>query len=419
MGDRAMVISIDSLEDSDIPYLLEKKNFAYLLKEYSSYSGLQCPYPTYTYPCHATILTGLWPKDHGIYHNEPFDPKRTKTRWFWWADELKAMNAIEAAHSKGLKVASVTWPVTGGAKGDWVIPEIWPQKGEDPDTVFVPYSSPDLIDIYKRHKNDLLNFSNPFYPDVFAVSCTVDIIKEKKPDLFFLHLSALDTLRHMKGTEIEKMDEALTFLDEKIGEILDAMKESDTLSDYTFFVLGDHGQMNIDKEFGINRVLKDMGYITDNNTWRIMAHPSSFSAEIHTRDISGEEALKVLETIQREYPDTISAIITKERALKEYNLSGPFDFVLESEGGIIFSSSLSSPIYSSSKSASTHGYMPQRGPKPPFIVSGKRGEKNRRYVGGRLIDEVPTILSLFSLSMEGAEGKVLEGLITGPQDTSL
>ena len=41
MGDRAMVISIDSLEDSDIPYLLEKKNFAYLLKEYSSYSGLQ------------------------------------------------------------------------------------------------------------------------------------------------------------------------------------------------------------------------------------------------------------------------------------------------------------------------------------------------------------------------------------------
>ena len=98
------------------------------------------------------------------------------------------MNAIEAAHSKGLKVASVTWPVTGGAKGDWVIPEIWPQKGEDPDAVFVPYSSPDAIDIYKRHKNDLLNFSNPFYPDVFAVSCTVDIIKEKKPDLF-IHLS--------------------------------------------------------------------------------------------------------------------------------------------------------------------------------------------------------------------------------------
>lgn len=419
MKDRAMVISIDSLEDSDIPFLLEKKNFKRLLRDYSSYSGLQCTYPTYTYPCHATILTGLWPKDHGIYHNEPFDPERTKTRWFWWADDLKAQNIIEFAHNNGLKVASVTWPVTAGAKGDWVIPEIWPQRGEDPDSVFIPYSSPDVVEIYKRNKNALYDFSNPFYPDVFATLCTVDIIKEKKPDLFFLHLSALDTLRHMKGEEIGKMDEALSFLDEKIGEILDAMEESDTISDYTFFVLGDHGQMNIEKEFGINRVLKEMGYITDNKNWKIMAHPSSFSAEIHIKDIEEKEAYRVLERIKDEYPDTISSIITKERARDFHHLSGPFSFVLESEGGIIFSSSLSSPIFSRSKSASTHGYMPQRGPKPPFMVSGKRGEKNKRYVGGRLIDQAPTVLSLFSLTMNSAEGKILEGLITPLQDTNL
>ena len=35
MGDRAFVISIDSLEDSDIPVLLEKKNFQRLLDGYS------------------------------------------------------------------------------------------------------------------------------------------------------------------------------------------------------------------------------------------------------------------------------------------------------------------------------------------------------------------------------------------------
>ena len=108
MGDRAFVISIDSLEDCDIPVLLEKKNFKRLLKDYSSYSNLECPYPTYTYPCHATILTGRWPKDHGIYHNEPFDPERTKTRWFWWSSDMKCENAIEVAHNNGLKVASVT-----------------------------------------------------------------------------------------------------------------------------------------------------------------------------------------------------------------------------------------------------------------------------------------------------------------------
>ena len=109
----------------------------------------------------------------------------------------------------------------------------------------------------------------------------------------------------------------------------------------------------------------------------------------------------------------------KEEAMNEHHLSGPFSFVIESKGGVIFSSSLSSPIYSNSKSAATHGYMPQRGPRPPFIVSGKRGEKNKRYIGGRLIDEIPTILSLFSLKMEQCGGKVLHGLIIHPQDIDL
>ena len=419
MKDKAMVISIDSLQDSDISYFMEKKNFQRLLKDYSMYSAMECPYPTYTYPCHATIMTSRWPKDHGIYHNEPFDPERTKTRWFWWANDALKENAIEFAHNNGLTVASVTWPVTGGAKGDWVIPEIWPQKGEDPDTVFLPSSSPDVWDIYRKNKSSLYNFKNPFYPDIFATACTVDIIKEKKPDLFFLHLSALDTLRHTKGAEIEKMDEAISFLDEKIGEILSAMEEAGTLSDYTFFILGDHGQMNIEKEFGINRVLKDMGYITDNKEWKIMAHPSSFSAEVHTKDIDDGEALDVLERIKKEYPDAISEIISKERAESIHHLSGPFSFIVESVGGIIFSSSLSAPVFSSSKSAATHGYMPKRGPKPPFIASGKRAQKNKRYEGGRLIDEVPTVLSLFSLSMESAEGKPLPGLLTPPLDRDL
>ena len=215
------------------------------------------------------------------------------------------------------------------------------------------------------------------------------------------------------------MGEAIDFLDERIGEILDAIEESGTMEDYTFFILGDHGQMNIDKEFGINRVLKDMGYITDNKEWKIMAHPSSFSAEVHIKDICEEEAYKVLKEIQNKYPDAISKLITKKEALSIHHLSGPFSFVVESKGGVIFSSSLSSPIYSTSKARSTHGYMPQRGPKPPFIVSGKRGEKNKRYRGGRLVDEIPTILSIFNLKMEGSEGEVLQGLLTHPQDKDL
>ena len=43
MEDRAFVVSIDSLEDSDVPFLLEKENFRRLLKDFSWYSNLECP----------------------------------------------------------------------------------------------------------------------------------------------------------------------------------------------------------------------------------------------------------------------------------------------------------------------------------------------------------------------------------------
>ena len=419
MKDKVFVISIDSLEDREVEYLLEEKNFGRILKDYSMYSFIQCAYPTYTYPCHASILTGLWPKDHGIYHNEPFSPEKKKTRWFWWSDDKKCKDAIDIATEKGVKTASVTWPVTAGSKGEFVIPEIWPEKGEDPDTVFVPYSSPKAIEIYKKNKKALYDFKNPFYPDIFATLCTVDIIKEYNPDLFFLHLSALDTLKHSKGLEEETIREALFFLDGKLGEILSAIEEKESLADYTFFILGDHGQMKIEKEFAINALFKDMGYLENERNWKIMAHPSSFSAEIHINGIEEDKAYSVLKGIMEKYPDAISRIMTKNEAEKKYGLSGPFTFVLESGEGVIFNSSLSSTIYSPSKAAATHGYAPERGPRPPFIVAGKRGEKNKRYMGGRLIDEAPTILSIFGLEMEGIEGKVLPGLITYPQDTSL
>ena len=58
MGDRAFVISIDSLEDSDILVLLEKKNFQRLLDGYSSYSNLESA-PTQPTLTLATLLSLL------------------------------------------------------------------------------------------------------------------------------------------------------------------------------------------------------------------------------------------------------------------------------------------------------------------------------------------------------------------------
>ena len=50
---------------------------------------------------------------------------------------------------------------------------------------------------------------------------------------------------------------------------------------------------------------------------------------------------------------------------------------------------------------STHGHLPFRGPKPPFIVAGP-GVAPGRYAGARLVDEAPTLMRLAGIPYDAA-----------------
>src|SRR5882757_1341071 len=60
-------------------------------------------FPTVTYPSHTTLLTGVSPREHGIYGNLEFDPLRQHAdSWYWYADQIRAPTLWHAAHAAGL-----------------------------------------------------------------------------------------------------------------------------------------------------------------------------------------------------------------------------------------------------------------------------------------------------------------------------
>lgn len=67
---RAIVISIDSLFTKDIEYIKELPNFKKILDGASIVKNINCVYPTLTYPCHTSIVTGVCPDKHKVSHNE-------------------------------------------------------------------------------------------------------------------------------------------------------------------------------------------------------------------------------------------------------------------------------------------------------------------------------------------------------------
>lgn len=422
MKDKAVVISIDAMTGKDLRELGKRKNISSLLSNSSLVERMHTVFPSYTYPCHASIITGCNPGKTGIFHNEVFSLEEVK-EWYWWDTSNKRKTIIDVANENGLSTASIAWPTLSGKKAKYTIPEIWPlSTTKDPLEMYRKAVSDDAWPVFEEAKKYLTMKEKPFY-DLYATCASKRIISSYSPDITLIHLSQIDHVKHLSGSSINVLQEAYDFIDERVGEIVGAVKESGAYDRTTFFLLGDHGHLNVDSVFSINTVLKEKGYITVKDgrieSYRIICHPSSFTSVVYLNGIGEKEAEKVFENIKKEYPGKIDRIMTRYDADEIYHLSGPFSLVLDSTDNTIFSFSPFLPVTMDREEAdkrninfSTHGYSPEKGPQPPFVVSGSRANKGKIIPWGRLVDEGPTILSLFGLDMdEDIDGRVMDGLI--------
>jgi len=414
---KAVVISIDAMTGTDYAELSMRPSFSSLIRRSSLVENIHTLWPSYTYPCHAAIITGCYPDRSGIYHNEKLDVTRKKNEWFWWEKDIKRKTIIEYAKERGLTTAAVSWPVTAGGNADYTIPEIWPlEDTPDVEEMYRKAVSKKAWPVFEHNRECLVERKGHYY-DIYTTGSAEEIIRKYNPDLTLIHLSAIDSVKHISGSSPSSLQGAYNHIDACLSRIIEALSDAGTYSGTTFFLLGDHGHMDIKRSFALNRVLADMGYITLSGdrieSWRILSHPSSFSAEIYLNGISEKEAVRVLEGIRKEYPGTIERIYSSFEAEEIYHLSGPFSIVLESTEGTFLPFSPFLPVLKgrTDEPYSSHGYAPEKGAKPVFAVCGKKAAAIS-VPWARLVDEGPTILSLFGIeTAPDIDGRVIEGLL--------
>lgn len=386
------VISIDALLNSDLPYFKSLPNMGRFLSVASVIPKITTIYPTYTYPCHASIMTGCYPGKTGVFHN--YD--RATGDWKWYRKSIKVPLITDYT---AVKSAAVMWPVLGGADIDILVPEIWADgEFDDPDERFLSASSPLGYEYYKKHKDKLYWMRTP-HMDNFAASVYADIIRNEMPEISFLHLSYLDHQRHNNGSESESVLHAISFIDEKIGEVLEAFDETETFDDTLFIILGDHGHRNFTKQFYLQEALDRKGY-----KGRISSYNVSLSSQIYLTDISQEEAIRVLEEIGKENPGAIDKIFTPEELDARYKLKGDFDLMVEAGDLYAFRDESSDVLVKEVKKQSSHGFMPEKGPFSPLIFSGCGFWTDESECDA--VDIAPTILSIMGCC-PNLDGKVL------------
>ena len=413
---KVVVVSVDAMITSDIEVLKgfpEAKDF---FNGYSWGKEMLSVYPSLTYPCHVSILTGCYPLRHGIFNNDLFDPDNPSPPWYWYDRYHKVRSMLDVAHENGLTTASVGWPSTSGADVDYLISKVWTPEAEDEDRV----NSIAVKEIYHKYKH-LLEGHVMANLDMFSRLCTCDIIQEFAPDLTLSYFAMMDSMRHKKGVRTELHTETLRTIAEHLGAIADSCRKAGVYDDTTFVLVSDHGQIDVERVFNINVELARKGYIKKDEegktVWRIYSHSTAFGGEIYTKDISLEEAKSVLEEIRKENPEEVERILTRYEMETIYHLSGPFDFIVENRQGVamgraIDGHAITRPGMDDYKSANaTHGHAPEKGDKATFVISGAAARKGAVVEEASIIDEAPTIMKIFGIQMENIDGKALDELV--------
>lgn len=401
---KLVVISVDSLFTSDLEKIKEVEGFNEILSNSILVKNIECVYPTLTYPCHATIMSGCYPNKHGIHHNEKLNPVIHNGEWYWDYKDLKVKTIFDYAKENGLTTASLSWPVTGNGPIDYLLPEIWNLEYDKENKAIYEHASKKGKQIYQRHKH-LLDWKINEALDTFAEASAIDIVDLYQPDVLFIHQALLDHERHDTGTQSENVEKAWEKHGHWIKNILDIYKQKGLFDKTTFIVLGDHGQLDIHRVVSINEMLRRAGLIKTDG----MGNVIDYDAYVQSAGISGhvyiknkqvkDEVIRILE--EAKWLGYIEKIFNKEQ-ITTFHLTGDFDFVIESCPYVSLSNEVDSEIVNGTDQSdykyakATHGHLPTKGNKPPFIIYNSK-LPSRVIETGKLVDEFPTMMKLLGL----------------------
>lgn len=376
--------------------------------------------PTLTYPSHTTLVTGVWPSQHGIFANAKFDPLHNKKHAsYWYASDIKVPTLWEAASAAGLTVGNIGWPVTVGAKGiDYSLPAVPPYEarpaGDEPHFLGQSYDHPaglrKLLDA-SLPKQMPPGFEKRFY-------WGMAVIRQYHPDFMLVHLARLDHIEHMTGPFSAESDRAIEAIDSEVAQLIAAERAVDPNS--IIVIVSDHGfsplhtRVNLGVLFaraGLIQLGPDPGahHHAEVESWQVQLWPTGGTTAIllhHPSD--GAVRAKVAAILKKaaENPDHgIERILTRDQALQQGGFADPrMAFVVAWKLGFSGGGALTGPIVVPVAKGGTHGYL-ARHPElhSSFFMEGNGVGKGKNLGEIDMRQIAPTVAQVLGVRLGDAK----------------
>lgn len=423
-----IVISFDAVSEEDLEFLSKQPNFSKLIKNGALIKNVESVYPSLTYPAHATIVTGKYPKNHGVINNTVLDFKNDNPDWYWYRKYIKGDTIFDLAEKSGMKTCSILWPVTARSKITYNMPEIFCTKRYDNQILKSALAGSKIyqVNMNKRFGYLRQGMDEP-YLDNFATEVAKKTIRELKPNLILLHLIDSDSQKHKYGIENKEVIESLKRHDERLGEIIESLKLAGIYEDSTIIALGDHSQINVNNVIKLNSILMKNDLINVNSnkikSYKAIAKSCDGSSYIYLKNKNDVETRKkvrdILNELKNKYSNVIEEVYNNEE-IKNLGADINASFMIEAKRGYYFIDDFlgeaievideSSKI--KHKLRASHGYLPSRDNyKTFFIAYGKTIKKGVVLEKGKLINHGPTIAKILDIDLRDCDGIVEERIL--------
>jgi predicted AlkP superfamily pyrophosphatase or phosphodiesterase len=419
--EHVIVISVDGLmpasyTDPDghglaVPVLRE------LVRQGAWSPGVRVVMPAVTYPSHTTIATGVSPGLHGIVANRVFDPMETSDEgWNWYTEDIRVPTLWDAARAKGLGTALISWPVTVGARADFVLPEFWRGKGTDSVKLLRAISTSGLVDkVARQFPNFLAGLTPPTTKDEALADVAVHILETSRPNLLMLHIFEVDHWQHEKGPWSPEAVRAIENADAQIARLIAAARKAGTWKRTVLVIVSDHGFARQEKLAHPGVLLQEKGLIAldEKNKirdWKAQVLIHGGSAYVYLKDTADAETRRavvdIFQPLSGAAGSGVARVFGHDRIVE---LGGdPQAFlVVEAAEGFGFETGITGPYITPAIKLGLHGFPPDRDDMLASLLILGPGIAPGKIEGARLVDIAPTIASWLGLTLEAAEGQPL------------
>ena len=225
-----VMVSIDGFR-YDYALKYSAKNLLDMAEKGSSVERLIPSFPSKTFPNHYTLVTGLYPENHGIVANSFFDKVKK--------EEYRISNR---------KVVE-----DGGWYGGVPLWNLAQLNGMCAASYFWVGSEANINGLHPKYYYSY-NKQTPYEYRVQRVLEWLRLPEELRPHFVTLYFSLVDTQGHTYGPDSEETKKAVQYIDEQIGVLRKGLAESGL--PVSLIVTSDHGMANVNKHININNYLK-------------------------------------------------------------------------------------------------------------------------------------------------------------------